>query len=523
MVTFRTDSSVTYKGFKATFYVSSCGGILTQPTGEFESPMHPQTYIANMECIWNITVEQNRVIELKFTLMDTEVCWRCECDGVEIYDGNNSSAPLIGRYCGRGLLPPLIKSRGNELYVRFKSDSGLHGRGFKAAYRTTLGEDQGCGGMIVNSTSGEIVSPDIDGNGKYEPNLDCWWHIIGLDGQVVKLTFVRLDIEERTTNISRLRCSYDFLEIRDGISIYNPLIDKYCGSTLPAQITASSNQLLLHFHSDGRLNKAGFKITYTTVNSTCGGYVRVTNYTQSLTSPNYPSPYPTLLRCRWHFTVPQSWFQRVHITFNELDIDCSNQDKVEFTLEHYGVEPFQLCGSQPPPMIMGVDGVWMTLITKERATNHKGFSLNYRIASCNMTYMFENGGILNPEYPSFWTAVSSRYCLFNITAPQGYTISLYFSEFRIGRRSTTNCNEDKMEIRDGLQDNAPVLGQLCGSALPNPIYSSGNSMSIYVAAPYGLARYFLTYTTTNAGVGCGGNITSFNGTVSIMLLLVNLM
>ena len=63
------------------------------------------------------------------------------------------SAPLIGHYCGRQVLPPLIKSHGNQLWVRFKTDGSVEGRGFRAAYRTTIGEAQGCGGTYIRILS----------------------------------------------------------------------------------------------------------------------------------------------------------------------------------------------------------------------------------------------------------------------------------------------------------------------------------------------------------------------------------
>ena len=52
------------------------------------------------------------------------------------------------------------------------------------------------------------------------------------------------------------------LQVRDGTSETDPLIGKYCGSTLPAPITSRSSSLWIRFKSDGSVTRAGFRAMY---------------------------------------------------------------------------------------------------------------------------------------------------------------------------------------------------------------------------------------------------------------------
>lgn len=52
-------------------------------------------------------------------------------------------------------------------------------------------------------------------------------------------------------------------QVRDGQMETDPLIGKYCGSSLPAPILSSSNSLWIRFRSDTSVSRAGFRAVYT--------------------------------------------------------------------------------------------------------------------------------------------------------------------------------------------------------------------------------------------------------------------
>lgn len=65
---------------------------------------------------------------------------------------------------------------------------------------------QECGG-VVHSISGQISSPDSDGDGQYDTNVDCLWKIQAPEGQVIRFTLNEVNIEWSES------CDKDFLAV----------------------------------------------------------------------------------------------------------------------------------------------------------------------------------------------------------------------------------------------------------------------------------------------------------------------
>ena len=112
---------------------SSCSHLLmrdaSKPSGTiYSTGSSSSTYSSNMDCRWNLT--SNAVIELLFNNFATE----SSADFVSVYDGDSTSAPVIGRFSGSSLPAP-ITSSSTKLYVRFTSDGSSQYRGFNARYR----------------------------------------------------------------------------------------------------------------------------------------------------------------------------------------------------------------------------------------------------------------------------------------------------------------------------------------------------------------------------------------------------
>ena len=55
---------------------------------------------------------------------------------------------------------------------------------------------------------------------------------------------------------------YDSLTIYDGASFTSPVIGKYCSSSLPPNFNSTTNEILVHFKSDGGVEHKGFKMNY---------------------------------------------------------------------------------------------------------------------------------------------------------------------------------------------------------------------------------------------------------------------
>ncbi len=57
----------------------------------------------------------------------------CVYDFIEIRDGGDPESPKIGSYCGYKM-PEDIKSTGNQLWIKFVSDSSVQKAGFAATF-----------------------------------------------------------------------------------------------------------------------------------------------------------------------------------------------------------------------------------------------------------------------------------------------------------------------------------------------------------------------------------------------------
>ena len=87
------------------------------------------TYSSNMDCEWTLSADTK--LELVFVGPFT---MEGNADFVYVYDGNSSSARLIGRFSGSSRPGPSVSSS-NHLHVRFTSDGSSQHYGFKATYR----------------------------------------------------------------------------------------------------------------------------------------------------------------------------------------------------------------------------------------------------------------------------------------------------------------------------------------------------------------------------------------------------
>ncbi|XP_067663224.1 cubilin-like isoform X2 [Haliotis asinina] len=129
-ITFRTDSSVTDKGFSLKYTAVTKGCFkhetLRYKTKYIESPNYPLSYPDNTDCEWTISTSiEGYVIHVEVVYFNIEYDSTCSCDYVELFNGTSS----MGRWCGRD--GPNIQITGQTLKVQFHSDGSTSLRGFK--------------------------------------------------------------------------------------------------------------------------------------------------------------------------------------------------------------------------------------------------------------------------------------------------------------------------------------------------------------------------------------------------------
>ncbi|ODM98815.1 Cubilin [Orchesella cincta] len=537
-------------GFRVQFSRSECGGQITTPR-TITSPGHPFTSAANMNCTWVVTSPNDRVVRFKFKFLEMEFHTSCGYDSVRLYDGPLiDDAKLIGIYCGNLTDDfPTIYSKSSSLTVLFQTDFVIQHGGFEGAIDFTAGEGQGCGGTKnVTAQPLTLQSIDLDSNGRYDDNLECQWLIIAPEFSSIEVTFNTFNIEgsggpNKNTSITLTpgSCPYDYLEIRDGPGPYGLLLSKVCGSVIPSPVISSQNFIWIRFKTDASISFAGFTISVRSRPSPCGQLVfNATNEIQYIQSPGYPRNYDNNVRCRWRIDGAR-FYDEVDISFLDLDIepapDC-NKDRLEirdvtssYTTPEGITGPtlftgsgprdwrFQrldlnmssilqdvnYCGSDTPSDFFTIGRSAEIVFHSDSITTRKGFKIGYKAAGCNRTHDSPQGRIFSPEWPTHTPIFSN--CMSTIRAANGTFISLYFNFFKLQIPSgVTSCTETAFEIRDG-SPTGTVLGQYCGSTIPDPVFSNSNILYLkFFSRMHPTNGYDLTYTTTDAGRGCGGNI-----------------
>ena len=133
-----------------------------------------------------------------------------------------------------------------ELFIlRFSSNNFASGMGFQLKYESSY-VYQGmtirfneCGGYF-STPNGTITSPFYPEN--YPGNQECFYTISQPSGTAIMLNFLSLNIHDRPW-IPNYNCDHDYLEIRDGPSNDSPLLDKLCGTEIPAPIQSNQNKM----------------------------------------------------------------------------------------------------------------------------------------------------------------------------------------------------------------------------------------------------------------------------------------
>lgn len=70
-----------------------------------------------------------------FNEFDLELQQECLYDHVQLYDGIDPEAPVLGKFCGNRQ-PEMVVASTNKLFVKFYSDASVQRRGFSATHST---------------------------------------------------------------------------------------------------------------------------------------------------------------------------------------------------------------------------------------------------------------------------------------------------------------------------------------------------------------------------------------------------
>nr|XP_040054275.1 bone morphogenetic protein 1-like isoform X1 [Gasterosteus aculeatus aculeatus] len=230
---------------------AGCDHAVSTVSGTMSSPNWPGRYPSKKACTWSLSTTPGHRIKLVFNEIDMEAHLECTYDHLEVYDGRDSRATSLGRFCGTKKPSPVV-STGNRMFLRFFSDNSVQKRGFEASYRPECG-----GSLKAEVKTKDLYSHAQFGDNNYPAGSDCLWVLSAEKGYGVEIIFHVFEMEQEAD------CRYDYVELYDGADTKSPRLGRYCGSGTPEEVYSAGDAIVLKFHSDDSINKKGFHARYT--------------------------------------------------------------------------------------------------------------------------------------------------------------------------------------------------------------------------------------------------------------------
>lgn len=115
-------------------------------------------------------VSRGSTIAVHITDLDIEASGNCIYDYLEIFDGSTARSPSLGRMCTGQQTHGAIYSTTNVLYVKFRTDMSMAGRGFRLTYASNCT-------VHLTGIGGVIESPNFPN--PYPHNANCSWTVEG--------------------------------------------------------------------------------------------------------------------------------------------------------------------------------------------------------------------------------------------------------------------------------------------------------------------------------------------------------
>uniref|UniRef100_A0A672G2T7 CUB and sushi domain-containing protein 1-like n=1 Tax=Salarias fasciatus TaxID=181472 RepID=A0A672G2T7_SALFA len=442
--------------------IAPCGGQYSGLEGVVLSPGYPGNYSSARTCLYSVVVPKDYVVFSQFAFFQTALN-----DIVEVYDGATQHSRVLSSLSGAHTGESLPLATSNQILIRFTSKGQSSSRGFHLVYqavpRTSAtqcssvpeprnGRRMGnnfavgavvrfecspgyvlegpsaiecltvpnalaqwnssipscivpCGGNLTHRT-GTILSPGFPE--PYLNSLNCVWKITVPEGSGIQIQVISFVTEQ----------NWDSLEVFDGGDNTDTMLGSFSGTTVPALLNSTSNQLYLHFFSDISVSAAGFRLEYKTVSLT-----------------NCPEP-----------VVPMNGIkvgERLQMN-NVVSFHC----EPGYTLQgnsHITCMPGTVRRwNYPPPLC---------------------------IAQCGGIREEMEGMILSPGFPGNYPSNSD--CTWRIYLPVGYGAHIQFLNF------STEANHDFLEIRNGPLETSAVIGRFSGQDVPSSLLTTSHETTVY--------------------------------------------
>nr|XP_018668775.1 tolloid-like protein 2 isoform X3 [Ciona intestinalis] len=385
----------------------------------------------------------------------------------------------------------------NAINLYFRTDISITMPGFVASYIVVNNTDGSyiptpvttiapCGfqASVIN-ISQPLNSPGYPGH--YSNYLTCNWYLTARPGYFVQFTILQFNTEG---------CC-------DRLQIYGsyPYMRRFAGYvTRSTTVVSVNNTMRLYFRSDGSVTRTGFQGYFTetsvamttpapttttppTTQAPCGRNLTATNVSQDFYTPGWSSRYRNNLRCYWYIHARPGWQVYIQVVSVDTESCCdtmritSTSDSLSNSLTLRGVS------SRTLNFISRGNSFFLTFFTDSSVTR-RGIHFTYQETRnnqipttpvipnpepCGTNYevLSSEQPLRSPNYPNPY--LSSRVCVWILTAPQNSRIKLRLSSF-----STENCC-DTLDITNITNMGVVTLG---GDLSSTVYYSSTNMMTL---------------------------------------------
>ncbi|XP_076045117.1 uncharacterized protein LOC143027627 [Oratosquilla oratoria] len=234
--------------------------------GEFYSPMYPNHYGNDTDCILVIEAKFGFGIQVDFRdHFVLEPSENCEYDFLEVRDGAFGYSPLRNRYCGQQF-PPKLTSEDRHLWLRFHSDDTIQYQGFRAVYEFFRNEaidrpEIGPCHFEVSGVQGIVQTTDIPRKRlEYTVNhsvpIDCTWAITVTPKQKIYMFFEEFKLIEPNS------CDANYVQIFSNGTDMSNCLELYCGA-MADPITTKSHVVYFRYYALPRAVDTTFKAYFT--------------------------------------------------------------------------------------------------------------------------------------------------------------------------------------------------------------------------------------------------------------------
>ena len=385
----------------------------------------------------------------------------------------------------------------------------------KAWYAVGIGNDPNasCSGTSISTSQSGIIS-DGSGSAEYGNNANCKWVIAPPGATQISLNFTSFSTE----------ANYDFIYVYDGPDDTSPLLATWWGNTLPSTIntTPGVGAMCVKFTSDDSLTEAGWSANYTSVGQTptCQGATILSSPTGSFGDGSGAMAYGNNQTCYWIIAPPCA--NSVSLSFTQFNTELNYDGLVIFDDLEGSNQIALLSGTNIPGTVISNTGVMIIVFLTDFSNSMQGFSANYN--SQGSAYCEGVTTLNGSDFETFSDGSSSSDycsnmdCQWLIQPPQATSVTINFTSFDLEPASLDGQTIfDAVEIFDGTNTSAPLLGRFTGNSIPLPLTSSSSSMLLRFYSDLEETRPgWSAYYTSTQNEYCTGNttLTANSGTFS---------